>query len=694
MRQIEKYFSQINLNDYRPDIFPLGYHVKRSEPRLIYVMPITMIYQGELIEAKSKNISAMGLQIFIPRKMIIEDTIVQLTFEKFKKEYSTNPADELVNFDSIDYLIKSVQYIDEKTYISLVQKNLSEATIDFFDHFVTTNRLRYKIDATDRIYASKAQYYENLYTNNMQHVPMFIRWNQTNGLYIDTIVKTEKNHHFFDYFCDDMTSFCLPSRIEKFVILARKQQSALFFSYRISGELHTIFDFEIQSKNDLVHILKKVKALKGRIYKIFTNLNKKPTHEKITAMLSQIQTLDVMESKILDKRVNESITQIVLTDITQVYLRKIISAEFLQSTTNSHELSSSVLINYQQVSMSDGQIIHHYDKSTFHTPEIIYFSIFKNRYDERYIYEMDVNLRIERQNYAAKTIDFSRTGVGLVIPHKKDDSDIIANDLVGNNIKITFSSLMIKGITTELKHISHRIVIAHETSDGLFLGVIRDTSVCGPKVNQFFSDLVKNNKGNLELCVKDQTENIYTSFYESFFTENIETIPIVIARDKVNHHYIREIGLTNPPCHLAENFYIKDQGYNYRFLSSKIRLNELHQRTVNSSDKKSGAFMLFTFKAKNNNGINSIFSVTDFEVINEDEIKIIIKIVLENNGACIHIQFVNNLLVDKLFRKMTIEKVNYLNKASAKLLTKEYNKIIGFAEMIDLTNEYRQQYQS
>ena len=558
MRQIEKYFSPLNLSDYRPDIFPLGYHVKRTEPRLIYVMPLTMLYQGESIQVKSKNFSAMGLQVFIPRKMIIEGTIVQLTFEKFKKEYASNGGeDESVNFDNIDYIIRTVQHIDEKTYISLVQKNLSEPTIEIFNHFISTNRLRYKIDATDRIYASKAQYYENLFTNNMRHVPMFIRWNHTNGLYIDTIVKTEKNQHFFDYLSEDISAFCLPRRIEKFVELARMLQSALFFSYWISGELHTIFDFEIESDDDLIHIIKKVKVLKGRIYKVSTNLNKKPTHEKITAMLSKIQALDIMESKILDKRVHESIAQIVLTDITQVYLRKIISPELLNIQTSAQNLSSSVLINYQQVSMSDGQVLHHYDKSAFHLPEIIYFRISKNRYNERYLYSMDISLRIERQNYAAKSIDFSRTGLGLVIPHKQGESLFIAEDLVGSHIKITFSSLMIKGITTQLKHISHRIVIARETTIGLFLGVIRDTSVCAPGVNHFFTDLVKRSKDNLELCVKDQTEHIYTTFYESFFTENIETIPIIIARDKVNHHYVREVGLTSPPCRLADKFYLK-----------------------------------------------------------------------------------------------------------------------------------------
>lgn len=131
LKQIEKYFLESNSNDYQPDIFPLGYHVKRTEPRLIYVMPLTLIYEGESIAVKSKNFSATGLQVFMPRKLIIEGKTVQLTFDKFNQEHSTNAGEESAKFDSIDYLIKSVQHLEQKTYISLEQKNLSNVTIDF-----------------------------------------------------------------------------------------------------------------------------------------------------------------------------------------------------------------------------------------------------------------------------------------------------------------------------------------------------------------------------------------------------------------------------------------------------------------------------------------------------------------------------------------------------------------------------------
>ena len=52
----------------------------------------------------------------------------------------------------------------------------------------------------------------------------------------------------------------------------------------------------------------------------------------------------------------------------------------------------------------------------------------------------------------------------------------------------------------------------------------------------------------------------------------------------------------------------------------------------------------------------------------------------------------NNLLIDKLYRNKTLDKVENLNKSSVKLLAQEYKDIIGFAEMIDLTDEYRKLY--
>lgn len=706
LNQIERYFSECAAGDYLPAIFPLGYHVRRNEPRLIYVMPLTMHYEGQVFQVKSKNFSATGLQVFISRTLIQEGKVVQLTFDHFKKNYCPRLGEEIANFDKIDYLTKTVQHTEIKTYLSLEQINLSESAIHVFQRFITKNRLRYKIDASDRIYASKARYYENLYTINMPHIPMFIRWNKKNGLYIDTIIKTERNNSFFNYLSQgnsvgtsseagktdtaDFRPFCLPQRIEKFVELARQKESALFFSYWENSRFHSLFDFELTSHDDLTHIADKVKNLKGRIYKVSTNLNKKPAAKKITAMLSKIQAIDPMASKIFHKRASESIAQIVLTDITKIYFRQLFFKISL-SYKPECSLDMNILRANQHIRMADEKIIHSYDESIFHIPELIGFNIGHNRYDARYQYEMDVIVKFKNKRYLGRTLDFSRTGFGLLISSKKTPSQEI--DITqGCEIKITFSSLMIKGIKTELKNIYHRVMIARQTSAGLFLGVSRNTGECRANVNQFFSTLVKRNRDKLELCIQDKIDSIFSAFYEAFFTENIETIPILIARDRENQHYVRDIGLTNTPCKLAEKFYIRNSGYNFRFLTTQLRLEQLHQRIIKASEKNTQEFMLFLFKRKNRLGVETLFSVADFEIIEDNDIKHIIKIVLDNKGVCVHIRFMNNLLVDKLYRNMTIDKVSALNKSSARLLAKEYKEILGFAEMIDLTREYKKHY--
>ncbi|MCU7967721.1 MAG: PilZ domain-containing protein [gamma proteobacterium symbiont of Bathyaustriella thionipta] len=136
----DSYFKQI-LNQfpdytgsYLPNIFPLGYFVKRSEPRLLYVMPITMVYDGKKYSVKSKNISINGLQIFIPRTFIQEGKTVQISFDKFIQSQNSvvGGRDQFTPFSDIDYRIKEVHHIGEKTYISLIQCNLSSLTIDFF----------------------------------------------------------------------------------------------------------------------------------------------------------------------------------------------------------------------------------------------------------------------------------------------------------------------------------------------------------------------------------------------------------------------------------------------------------------------------------------------------------------------------------------------------------------------------------
>lgn len=691
-----RYFKQIQnefpntFGTYLPDIFPLGYFVKRSEPRLLYVMPVTMHYDGREYAFKSKNISINGLQLYILRTNIEAGKTVKITFDKFVQTINSvvGGEDQFTPFSELEYHIKDVHHLGEKTYISLVQKNLPALTMDFLERFIVGNRSRYKVDATDRICASKAQYYGKLYTVNMQHVPMFILWNQKQGFYIDTMIKTNRNTHFFSYINQngqsDYSAFCLPQRIKKFAELSQSNQSAIMFTYWENKQFYSVFDFELQSSTEIPHILAKVKACKGRIYKALTNLNKKPPIEKMMAMLSKIQKIDVTASKMLDKRTSESMAQVIFSDITPIFSRPGNFSDHLEFHPG-EVLSLAVISNNNKQRMADAHVLEQYDKSLLQQPDIVSFNIDHHRYDPRYQYEMKVSVKYNNHIYSAQTIDFSRSGLGLIIQQQAD----IPEDCI---IEITFSSLLLKGISTQLQDIKHRVMISRRKNAGLFLGVIRNTNECEHSINRFFTHLVKRNKDKLKLCVRNKVDSVIASFYEAFVTENIQTIPIVISRDKKNQHYVREIGLSDTPCGLAEKLYIEGHGYDFHFLTTVSRLKEFRRRTLKATDKNTQSFMIFLFKKSDKNGKSSIFSITDYELADDEQIEQFIHYTLNNAGSCVQIKFINDLLIDKLYRTMTLDKVEQLNKSSVKLLAQEYKEIIGFAEMLDLTDEYRKLY--
>jgi len=44
---------------------------------------------------------------------------------------------------------------------------------------------------------------------------------------------------------------------------------------------------------------------------------------------------------------------------------------------------------------------------------------------------------------------------------------------------------------------------------------------------------------------------------EAYIGHNINSIPLLISKDKINKHYIKNIGLTELACKLAEHFFVK-----------------------------------------------------------------------------------------------------------------------------------------
>jgi hypothetical protein len=675
--------------NYVPEILPLGYLLKRREPRLLHIMPISMIYKEQTYQLKTKDFSLNGIQAFITEQCFEPETKVLISFEKFIEE--TRMLVGGINsdiFQNIEFMIKNVQNLEGKSYLSMAQLNLSNEAKHYFQQFMDNNQSRYKFDATDTLLASKATLCEHFYTHNSLHLPVFITWNKAQGFNIDAIIRTEKNHVFFKFVSKkqskpDLLPLLLPQRVKRLANLARNSKGALLFLYWKENQLHSAFDFECSRMDELAEVAHQTHLQSGKIFKISNTLSKKPHHEKMLKMLDSINKLDPSAAEKIQTRIKETIAQFIITDISRIFFQSNMFTEQLkfEAGTASETL---VFAGNKQVRLVDEKIIKELDLGSIHFPEITKLKIIPHRSSERYKYKMEIIVSKADTTLKGQTIDFSRTGLGLLC--KGHDTHFDRNDLVN----INFPTLMARNVNVSLENVPFIVKLVKHTKEGVFLGILRCNEECSNDVNNFFNDLIERNKKKLNLCLKDKIERIDMAFYEAYVTENIQTIPIIINDDQTEGHYVSEVGLTEVSCDLAETFYRRDYGYDLSFLTSDARLKEFNKRAKNTIREIPKSFMLYLYKeTEQSTDEQYIVSVADFEIRDQRKLKLVIEKTLQEGGSCINVQIVNNLIIDETLLHSVADNVIELNKAAGLRFTSEIKEIIGFADMVDLTSEYR-----
>jgi len=682
------------IGNYSPDILPLGYSAKRREHRLLYVMPITLTYREKLYHVKSKDFSVNGLKVFLPRTLFIPGEAVKLSFDYFiEKEMELTDTKAITYYQNISYRIVDVQHVNDKTYLSLTQLDLKDYTKQMFNQFIRSNRIQYKLDVIDIMLAAKAQYVEHVYTHNIDSLPLFLNCEQ-NNYFIKNIIQTSNNQKNIDTFLIpgsttksyDFSPFMLSHRLEYFAGLAFKNRSALLFVYWENNKLYSLCDFEFTSTTDLAVISLKVKALKGKVFCLNAKQMKKLEQKKLEAITNYY--LGMEQDKIAEITAAASlfVAQIMLTDVTDIFYNN--NSFALYINTKAGQVSNvPVWCNNQKVNLSTSKLIEQVNLIN-KIPEKTALNIKKVRYNPRYIYAIDVHLSIHNKMFSAETIDFSQTGIGVKF---KCEKKYIPRQ--GNYVLVSFPTFVKKVKDINFNDVLHKIarVIPHD--DYIELGLVRIQEEKNIDVGNFFTQLINRNKSKLDICINDRIEYTMSYLMEAYIGSNINSIPMLVSKDKINKHYIKHVGLTELACKLAEHFFLKLRGYNFKLLTSEKRLEELYVRTLRANNKIKQSITLFMYKDIDEKGEEFINSFTSLEIIYQGDILNMLGKLFEKNGVCIKLNFINQLKVDVSEINKINDMVSSVNKHHANLFKKELSEVAGLIDMVDVTLAYRKIYE-
>ncbi|MFK5892788.1 MAG: PilZ domain-containing protein [Pseudomonadota bacterium] len=683
------------VGNYSPDILQLGYSAKRKEQRLIYVMPISLTYKDKHYDVKSRDFSINGLKVFLARTLFISGETVLLDFEQFideKQKLTDTSASRF--FKAISYRIVDVQHINDKTYLSLIQLNLNDYTRQAFSQFINGNRVQYKLDALDILLAAKAKYVEHVYTHNLSSIPIFLSYDQKQ-YFIKNIIETSNNQSSVDFFLKpdspvkkyDFTPFQLTQRIKNFAKLAYKNQSALLFVFWENNKLHSVCDFEFTQKTDLAAIALKIKILKGKIFCINTKQTKTIEQKKLKEIINYLLSMEQQQANDIISTASLFVAQLMLTDVTDVFQYESYFSLYINKEVGKAS-TVAVWCNNQKINLFNQKIYKEVQLNTTNIPEKIALNIVKIRYKPRYIYTIPVHLSIHHKMFKAETIDFSQNGIGVkLICDKKHIPD------KNSYILVSFPTFVQKFKNINFTDILHKVARVIQHNDYLELGLIRVVEEKNNEVANFFSQLINRNKSKLDICINDRLEYTLGYVMEAYIDENINSIPLLISKDKLNGHYLKHVGLTQVACKLAEHFFLKLRGYNFKILTSDERLEELYIRTLRADKKQTQSFYLFMYKDLDEHGCEFINSFTSLEVFYQGETFNLLGKLFEKNGACIKLSFTNHLEVDASEINKINDMVLSINRHHASLFKRELADIVGFVDMVDVTQAYKKIYE-
>jgi len=229
------------------------------------------------------------------------------------------------------------------------------------------------------------------------------------------------------------------------------------------------------------------------------------------------------------------VAQLMLTDITEVFNNSSYFSLYINTSAGQVSTVTAYCEN-QKINLSTSKVIEELSLNKIATPEKIALNVKKIRYKPRYIYAIAVHLSIHHKMFNAETIDFSQTGIGVkyqcekkFIPHK------------GDFILVSFPTFVKKVKDINFNDILHQITRVIYSNGYIELGLVRIHEKKNIEVADFFTQLIIRNKSKLDICINDRIEYTLSYLMEAYIGNNINSIPLLISKDKINKQYINRI---------------------------------------------------------------------------------------------------------------------------------------------------------
>ncbi len=633
----------------------LGYDLKRKENRLKLSTQIVIhLSNDQMVHGVTVDISPSGGRFKVPSAFGYKlGEVISVHFSELARNSKIPGIEQIISYRivGIDESFEN----DAVNYLRVIKIDDVVLIDEIMAHCLHNDAQRTRHDNQDKVIRARSRGYEHNYLKHTCNLPIFF-----SGDELKLVLMTENNQHIWQYWNDERNQLTLSN-------LFTPERLAMFTKPGMRGSNSVLYSFKHQHKGKDLFFSMMISEANREMRQLFWHVGARKESWKVFRI--SVFELTQEEREMLDDLPAESSE--LTKDLTHFAM--------LQEISDVTAGKDYLLSEKPRIKQSEINRFCH-KRHCSHTPVSLYFDAQNRRKEPRYHFRSPLFLNFEEQQAAGVTLDISKHGLYVAL---SSPIELKAGDLCTVNL----SELQLYDRSLPLNKVPYKVI--RVSPGGKRVQLVINDSVQTLKIMAFFGRLIEHNQSKLEatqetLPSQEMLENLH-----NILLDKMVSTPLFVEK-KGTGLKPKVIGVNYPlPPYLA---LFAKLGQNNRLCLDTIykgrttTLLAAPMKRIEGIKSKAKEIYITAIKFGTRLQTLEVKLCSEFESTKE-RMEFIKR--GQNMGEFHALRICSTPIFDpitSLLRK-DLEELSNISMHQARSLEKEICTVVGFSEIIDITEE-------
>ena len=490
---------------------PFASHYHRQAERMHFSSPIHLqLADGAEFPAKTSDISINGLRVAMASAISYEvGDLCHIRFDGLMKEH---PDPAIAR--PIAYQILGEEVREERYWLKLLRVDTDPELDAYLNHFIESNKSRYRISVDYLLSAAESKGYEQYYLPRITGLPLFFGENEARQLQLQHVLRTENNQSELEYWRNERNEEMLgglfpPSRLSRILSQPGKLKQTLIYCFTHTVRSHIYFFSATQDELE-----------ESGLKQLFFTVGARRPSWRVYQFSLEAVTLNEAG---LDSLLEERQIQMHYEEVLKHNLMHIRYVGLLHGLEEENYRLDYLQDPVLDRSPNELQIYGHPQQVPGFELELLHYT--QLRKEPRYIHKTPVAVKFGGQSIIGWTRDISTQGLQIELeqPLGCEREEII---------KLSLPKLQELSRSFKLQDLPYRVVNVNATRTVLNLCIHGEIEQ--HQGRKFFNLLIESNSNKLKTAKELRRLRGMATALRNLFTHHLFNYPLYLSKARIN----------------------------------------------------------------------------------------------------------------------------------------------------------------